>query len=370
MAKNYFSFVDWPLTIAMLLLCTIGLGVLYSAGYNPDTGSSSQMNRQAISIGIGFGGFLICMLFSPNFWKRYSYLLYFIGCGLLVLILVSGVVAGGARRWLDLGGFRMQPSEFMKVALILALARLFSRDKSPGSQGYNLYTMIPSLTLMLIPMGLIVVQPDLGTASSLGLIGGTMLLVAGVQKKTLISLALSGFVLAVPAWLFALKDYQKQRILTFMSPESDPLGSGYHAMQSKIAVGSGSISGKGFLEGTQTQLRFLPEQTTDFIFSVLAEEWGFIGTLFVILIYGFLVFRILTIASRSPDPFPAFVAVGVAAMLFWHIVINISMVLGVFPVVGLTLPLLSYGGSSVVSVMLALGLAAGISFRRFLFASR
>jgi len=367
-AKNIATSIDWPLTITMLMLCSVGLGLLYSAGYNPEAEQSFQMKRQAISMGIGFLGFVVCMAFNTSFWKRWSWFFYLLGVGLLIAILMGGVVAGGSRRWLDLGSFRMQPSEFMKIALILALARLFSREKA-SKDGYNLYSMIIPIVVMLVPMGLIFVEPDLGTASCLGLIGGSMLLVAGVKKKTLLSLFITAIVLAIPGWS-VLEDYQKQRILTFMSPESDPLGSGYHAMQSKIAVGSGSVFGKGFLEGTQTQLRFLPEQTTDFIFSVLAEEWGFAGSLSVVILYGFLVFRLLTIASRSPEPFSAFVAFGVAAMLFWHIVINICMVLGSFPVVGLTLPLLSYGGSSVVTVMAGLGIVAGISFRRFLFASR
>lgn len=194
-----------------------------------------------------------------------------------------------------------------------------------------------------------------------------MLLLAGLHKKTLLTLLSAGILLTIPFWLFGLKDYQRQRILTFMSPESDPLGSGYHAIQSKIAVGSGAFWGKGFMQGTQTQLRFLPEQTTDFIFSVLAEEWGFVGTFLVIFLYGFLIFRLLSISSRCQDTFSAFVAFGVAALIFWHVLVNIGMVVGVLPVVGLTLPLLSFGGSSVTSVMAALGLAAGFSFRRFLF---
>jgi len=357
---------DWPLTLTVLALCAVGLGALYSAGYSEKLGYSAQMKRQAMSMGVGFVCFLVCMLVRPELWKRNAYLVYLLGCGLLTAILFSGVVAGGARRWLEIGGFRMQPSEFMKVALIIALARLFSHSSSL-ERGYNILSLLKPCMLMGIPFVLIVVEPDLGTGLCHLLIGGTMLMLAGVKKRTVLTLGLLGMCLAVPAWFFGLKEYQKQRILTFMSPEDDPLGSGYHAIQSKIAVGSGSLTGKGFLQGTQTQLRFLPEQTTDFIFSVLAEEWGFVGSLIVVSLYGFLIFRLLTIAARCNEIFPAFVVIGVAAMIFWHVLVNVGMVVGVLPVVGLTLPLLSFGGSSVVAVLGALGLAAGISSRRFLF---
>ncbi len=358
--------IDWPLTLTVLALCTVGLGALYSAGFNEQLGYSAQMKRQAMSMGVGLLCFLICMLIKPEIWKRNAYLVYLLGCGLLTAILFSGVVAGGARRWLEIGGFRMQPSEFMKVALIVALARLFSSSTSL-EKGYQILSLIKPCLLMGVPFVLIVVEPDLGTGLCHLLIGGSMLMLAGVRKRTVLTLGLLGMCLAVPAWFFGLKDYQKQRILTFMSPEDDPLGSGYHAIQSKIAVGSGSLTGKGFLQGTQTQLRFLPEQTTDFIFSVLAEEWGFVGSAVVIFLYGFLILRLLTISARCSEIFPAFVVIGVAAMIFWHVIVNVGMVVGVLPVVGLTLPLLSFGGSSVVAVLGALGLAAGVSSRRFLF---
>ena len=366
--KSLNSRFDWPLGFVVALLCFIGLLSLYSAGYNIESGSSAAMQRQAISMGVGLFAFVVCMSFNPSFWNRYSYLIYLVGCGLLAAIFFTGVVAGGARRWLDLGGLRLQPSEFMKVAMILALARLFSKRVEPSS-GYSLTTLIIPGLFMALPVGLIVIEPDLGTALCHILIGGSMLLLAGVQRRTLFGLVIAGVCLSVPAWFFGLKDYQKQRILTFLSPEDDPLGSGYHAIQSKIAVGSGSLTGKGYLQGSQSQLSFLPEQTTDFIFSVFAEEWGFLGSLFVIFLYGFLILRLLTIASRCRESFPAFVVFGVAAMIFWHVVVNVGMVVGVMPVVGLTLPLLSYGGSSVIAVMGALGLAAGISLRRFSFSS-
>jgi rod shape determining protein RodA len=253
------------------------------------------------------------------------------------------------------------------MGVILALARLFSSEKVP-QDGYGFQELLIPAAVLLLPMAITIVQPDLGTAICQGLIGGVMILLAGVKGRTLLRLGSLGVVLAIPGWSF-LHDYQKKRILNFLSPEMDPLGSGYHAIQSMIAVGSGSEAGKGFLQGTQTQLRFLPEQTTDFLFSVLAEEWGFIGSALVIALYAFLVFRLIQIGSRAADRFSAFVCMGTAALVFWQVVINIGMVTGSLPVVGITLPLLSYGGSSVVTIMASLGLAAGTSARRFKFAS-
>lgn len=365
--KRFFSNVDWQLLVAMASLCVLGLGLQWSAGFSSQLGFSPPMQRQAISMGIGLLAFVFCMTVRTSFWHRLAFFFFILGCGLLLLILFKGVVAGGSRRWLDLGGVRMQPSEFMKVGVILALARVFGRENSPRD-GYTLPTLVLPSMVLLIPVVLILKEPDLGTSLCYLLIGGSMILLAGVKKQTALRLSIAAVALSIPAWIFLLKDYQRQRVLTFLSPEQDPLGSGYHAIQSKIAVGSGAVTGKGFLEGTQTQLRFLPEQTTDFIFSVLAEEWGFVGSLSALLLYGWLVFRILKIASRCNDTFSAFVCFGVAALIFWHTMINIGMVIGVVPVVGLTLTFLSYGGSSVVTLMAALGIVAGVSGRRFLFA--
>ena len=350
----------------MLLLCSIGLTIIYSAGFDPQSETSKAMIKQAGSMGVGLIIFIACVFINPIFWRRCAWAFYIIGCLLLLAVLMKGVVAGGARRWLDFGSFRMQPAEFMKLGLILLFARLFSSENAPR-EGYTIPTLILPTVLMLIPTALIIKEPDLGTALCHLLIGGSMLLMAGIRRGTLMRLGMVAVVLSVPAWGM-LKDYQRKRVLNFLSPEMDPLGSGYHAIQSKIAVGSGAVTGKGFLHGTQTQLRFLPEQTTDFIFSVLAEEWGFLGSIAVLALYGLLIFRLLTICSRCQDSFSAFVSFGVASMMFWHVTINIGMVIGVVPVVGVTLKLLSYGGSSVIAAMAALGIVAGFSIRRFIFA--
>lgn len=365
--KRFIGNIDWQLISIMLLLCFVGLGMQLSAGYDPELGMSPPMKRQAISMAAGLLAFIVCMLFRTTFWHRVSYPLFTVGCVMLFLILFNGVVAGGSRRWLDLGGVRLQPSEFMKLGVILALARVFSREGAPRN-GYTLSTMMFPAMVLAIPAVLILVEPDLGTSLCFILIGGSMMLLAGVRGSTAIRLVIAGVALCIPVWLFVMKDYQKQRVLTFLSPEQDPLGTGYHAIQSKIAVGSGAVTGKGFLEGTQTQLRFLPEQTTDFIFSVLAEEWGFVGSICTLALYGWLIFRLLKIAGRCSERYSAFVTFGVASLIFWHTIINIGMVIGVLPVVGLTLTFLSYGGSSVVTLMAALGIVAGISGRRFLFA--
>lgn len=357
---------DWPLTFCMIALCAVGLVVLASAGHDAQLDESRAMERQAAAMGVGLLAFFGASIASSNFWKRWAYFAFAGGCLLLFAIDAFGVAAGGARRWLDLGPVRMQPSEFMKIGIILTFARLFSSEKSP-EDGYTLKRLWLPAAILLVPVGLTLVQPDLGTALCQLLIGASMLLLVGVRSKTILTLALFGAVLAVPAWK-SLHDYQQKRILNFLSPEMDPLGSGYHAIQSKIAVGSGAMFGKGFLKGTQTQLRFLPEQTTDFLFSVLAEEWGFVGSAFAVSLYIFLVYRILRVCMRADDRFQTFVCFGVASMIFWHVMVNIGMVTGILPVVGITLPLLSYGGSSVVTQMTALGLVARVSSRRYLFA--
>lgn len=363
--RRFFSNFDWQLGMLMLLVIAGGMLTLYSAGFVVEGGTSPAMKRQMVSFGIGMTAFFGAALLSPNFWRRSALPIYGICCVMLLAILLGGVVAGGARRWLEIGGFRMQPAEFSKFGLILALSYLFSSDSAPRD-GYRFSNLFLPLALLGLPVLLILKEPDLGTALCHILIAGSMLLLMGVNRGTLMRLALIGAISIYPAW-HMLKDYQRQRVVSFISPEQDPLGSGYHAIQSKIAVGSGALMGKGFLKGTQSQLSFLPEQTTDFIFSVFAEEWGFLGSGLVLAIYFFLILRILHVAERSPDRFSAFVCFGVASLVFWQVFMNIGMVTGVLPVVGITLPLFSFGGSSMVTVMAGLGLVTGISFRRFLF---
>jgi len=350
----------------MLGLCWAGLVILYSAGYNPDTGESLAMYRQLYAMGIGLASFFICMYLSSSFWRQATVPVYLAGILLLGYILFEGVIAGGAQRWIEMHGFRMQPSEFMKIGIILAMAKILSSEKAP-KDGYGIFSLFVPLMVLLFPAVLTFVEPDLGTAVCHVLIGGSMILLAGVRRKALIWLFACAVGFGVTSWSYLLMDYQRARVATFLWPESDPMGRGYHALQSKIAVGSGMLTGKGFLKGTQTQLRFMPEQTTDFIFSVLAEEWGFIGSVVILLLYGMLLFRLLKISLRLSDLFAVYVTFGVAAMIFWHVLVNIGMVAGIVPVVGITLVMLSYGGSSIVTCMSLLGIVAGFSRRRFVF---
>lgn len=367
-ASQLANALDWQIVFWSVTLCLVGLALLYSAGHGTAADFPPQVKRQAISMGFGFSAFAFCAFLPPRVWHRWSYIIYSFCVLLLVLILVIGESAGGAQRWISFGSLRVQPSEFMKVGLILALARYFS-SKDSKFEAHGFLDLIVPLLIIAVPAGLTLVQPDLGTALCQVLIALLMLFVAGVKRGPIVAGIFVFLGAAYPLWS-SLKDYQKKRILSFLDPSLDPLGSGYHATQSKIAVGSGSITGKGFLEGTQTQLRFLPEQTTDFIFSVLAEEWGFIGTTIVLSLYGFLLFRLCGLALKAEDSFGRYLAVGAAGLIFWHTIINVGMVVGLMPVVGLTLPLISFGGSSVLSVLAALGLAAGASGRRMMFLSR
>jgi rod shape determining protein RodA len=270
----------------------------------------------------------------------------------------------GSRRWLALGPFSVQPSEMVKLAVIIVLAKYYARVST--TKGVNFRELATPFILTAIPFALIVRQPDLGTAMVVALIAGSITLYVKIERRTLACL-IAGSALAVPLVWLALKGYQKQRILTFLDPDRDPLGAGYHIIQSKIAIGSGMLTGKGFLKGTQNALDFLPEQHTDFIFSVLAEEWGLLGAMGVLVAFLLLTIWGLQIAQRSRDAFGTILAVGVTAMIAWQVFINIGMVMGLMPVVGVTLPFVSYGGSSILTMMVGMGLLLNVSMRRFLF---
>jgi rod shape determining protein RodA len=263
-----------------------------------------------------------------------------------------------------LGPVSIQPSELVKIAVIISLARYYS--KHANTKGFTLRELFTPLVLTIIPFILIVKQPDLGTAILVVLIAGSMTVFVKIERRSLLCI-ITGSTITVPMVWFLLKGYQKKRILTFLNPDRDPLGAGYHIIQSKIAIGSGMISGKGFLKGTQNALSFLPEQHTDFIFSVLAEEWGLVGSVVILILFLTLIIWGLNIAYRCREPFGTIMAVGVAAMIFWQVFINIGMAMGLMPIVGVTLPFISYGGSSIISIMICIGLLMSISMRRFLF---
>ncbi len=380
--RQIFREFDWILFGLAFFIPLCGLIVLYSAGYEPEGAdvklfsmtfnvTSPAMSRQIAFLGLGFLAMLVGMSLSPRALHRYAYALYAIGIVLLIGVFLFGYISKGAQRWLPIGSFRFQPSEVVKFTIIIVMARIISRAP-PGRGGYSMSELIFPLAVILLPFALVIEQPDLGTALAIAANGGLMLLFAGIRKRTLIIAGLAASLIFVPGSfspyqplvLKLLKPYQQRRVLALFDPESDIQGSGWHIHQSKIAVGSGQLTGKGFLQGTQTQLEFLPEHTTDFIFSVLAEEWGFIGSIFLLLLYLLLLYRILRIVARSRDTFMAFLAVGVASQLFFHVFINMGMVIGILPVVGIPLPLMSYGGTSVVSTMFAIGLVLGVSIRR------
>jgi rod shape determining protein RodA len=299
-----------------------------------------------------------------RFYSDFAYIVYSIALFLLIVVWGYGIITSGAQRWVKIGPLSFQPSEFVKISLILALAKFFHRP--PQRKGYSLKQLPFPFLLLFVPMVLILKQPDLGTAIILLLVFFSILIFVKIRWSSLLTIGVAGAAAVPLLWGF-LKEYQRKRIITFFNPDLDPLGTGYHLIQSKIAFGSGGILGKGFMKGTQSKLGFLPEQQTDFIFSALGEEWGLIGSLFVIGLYFVLILWGLRIAVQARDRFGAILAFGVVAMLFWHIFINIGMVLGMMPVVGIPLPLLSYGGSFMISALIGIGLLLNVSMRRYLF---
>lgn len=356
---------DWVLLFLLVLVAGISILNLYSATYPiRNIGGSQVFIKHVYWFLIGFAVFLLMTIFNYSVFERLAYPAYFFSIALLVLVLLVGKVTSGSQRWLSLGPISFQPSEVVKIALVMIFAKFFS-EKS-GHQEYRLRDLWQPFLLMGIPSALILKEPDLGTALLLIMICFSMILFVKVNWKSLLILSVAGLSVALLGW-FELKDYQQMRIITFLRPDMDPLGSGYHINQSKIAIGSGLFWGKGFLKGTQTRLHFLPEQHTDFAFSVLAEEWGFIGSALLLLLYLLLILRGLSIARNSKDKFGSILAMGILAIVFWQVVINVGMVTGLLPVVGIPLLLFSYGGSSLISTMAAMGLLMNISMRRFMF---
>ncbi|MBA3013061.1 MAG: rod shape-determining protein RodA [Proteobacteria bacterium] len=356
---------DWGFLIVILLICSAGLVILYSAvsaGYDGQ-GVHYLFKKQGMWMGAGFTIMMASLVIDFRELDKLNLLIYTICVGLLVAIYLFGQVGGGSRRWLVIGFVRMQPSELMKIALVISLASVYST--SACQEGLGFRNLIKPAILCLIPFGLIVNQPDLGTGLLLLLIAGSITVFVKVEKKVFFTLTALGLSIVPLVWFVGLKAYQKDRILTFLDPDRDPLGAGYHIIQSKIAIGSGMLTGKGFLKGTQNALSFLPEQHTDFILSVLAEEWGLAGCSLLLILYFILLFWGLNIAYSCRNMFGSILAFGITAMIFWQIFINVGMVMGLMPVVGVPLPLVSYGGSSVVTNMVGFGILLNISMRKF-----
>ncbi len=357
---------DWVLFALVLVLLGVGLGNLYSATIaGSDTPLPSELRRQLAALGAGAFLMILVILVDYRRLERLAVPIYAGTLLLLVVTLVFAQVTRGTRGWLEYGPLRFQPAELAKIGLVVALARWFHRH--PPTEIRRLRELWRPGLVAAGPVVLIVLQPDLGVAVLTLLVAVTYLPLLRIPLRAWLGVAAAGLVALAGLWQFALTDYQRERILDVADPGRDPLSSGYQAIQSRIAVGSGGLLGKGWTEGTQTQLRFLPTQHTDFAFSVLAEEWGFLGSALVLSLYLALLLWGLLVARQSKDSFGALLAVGVVGALFWPALINIAMVLGLAPVIGVPLPLISYGGSALIVTLIGVGLLLNVSMRRYLF---
>ncbi|MBF0168074.1 MAG: rod shape-determining protein RodA [Alphaproteobacteria bacterium] len=350
--------VSWSLVLLIIAIASVGFFMLYSAGGGD---MSPWANRQIVRFAAGVVMMLVVALIDVRFWMRQAYIIFGIALVLLIAVDLFGTIGMGAQRWINLGVIQIQPSEIMKIALVLALARYF-HGASHEDVGRPLF-LLPPLGMVFLPAALVVVQPDLGTAILLILGSGATFFLAGVRLwkfGLLIALGVG----AIPiGWQF-LREYQKNRILTFFNPEKDPLGAGYHITQSKIALGSGGVFGKGFMEGTQSHLNYLPEKHTDFIFTMFSEEFGMVGGLLLLALYAGLIAYGYAIALRSRSHFGRLVAMGIANIFFLYVFINIAMVMGLLPVVGVPLPLISYGGTAMLTLLFGFGLMIGVYVHR------
>lgn len=421
--RAFFASLDKELLLIVLAVAAVGTINLYSAAQSTRPGVHWL---QIAYVGVGFCMAFVFAAFDTKWFERMAYPVLLVVCGLLVLVLVAGTTIKGSQRWINLGLFNLQPSEPMKLAMVFAVARYLSklnvvsgltisdllRPLNPSRPlaalaliivkfddlaiegapfwtglmrgvvilfcvlwlllslwriyglGFPARAVVAPVDIMAGPAVLILVEPDLGTTLIVLAIAGAIVLFVGVRWQSLIVMAVGGIAGAIVAWFYVLKPYQQQRVKTFLNPEADALGAGYHANQSMIAIGSGGMQGKGYMEGTQTQLSFLPENQTDFVFSVLAEEWGLVGAVVLILLFTALLLKGIRIAAGAKDRFSVLCAVGVTALIFWQLLVNIGMVTGLLPVVGVTLPLVSYGGSSVFTVMMGIGVWLSIARKK------
>jgi len=356
--------LNWEFVLLIMLATSVGFAMLYSAANGSfDPWASRQMSRFAVGVAM----MLTVALIDIRFWLRASYPIYGACLALLAAVEIMGSIGMGAQRWLDLGFFQLQPSEVMKIAVVLALARYF--HGFDVDEAGRLRNLIIPVFIVLAPMALVLRQPDLGTAGVIAMVGAAMFWI-GVARLWQFGVVAAAAAAAVPVgWQF-LHAYQKQRIFTFLNPETDPLGSGYHILQSKIALGSGGLFGKGFLEGTQSHLNFLQEKQTDFIFTMLAEEFGLVGGVGLIALYALLVGYGFYIALRCRSQFARLLAMGITVNFFLYVFINIAMVMGVLPVVGVPLPLISYGGTAMLTVLIGFGLVMSCGLHRDIYINR
>lgn len=348
--------LDTPMLLALLVAVSGGLFILYSASGE----DLEQVTRQGTRLTISFVVMLAAAQIAPQTLRRWTPGVFGFGVLLLLAVLLIGEMGKGAQRWLDLGIVRFQPSEMMKIAVPMMVAWFLSDAALPPTR----WRLLISALLIGIPVVMVIKQPDLGTAVLIASAGFFALFLAGLRWRLLLGIAIVGAALAYPLWHYVLHDYQRDRVHTFLNPESDPLGTGYHIIQSKIAVGSGGMYGKGWLNGTQSQLDFLPERHTDFIFAVFSEEFGLIGALLLLAAYLFLVIRGLVIAVQAQDTYSRLLAGSLSLTFFVYVFVNTGMVIGLLPVVGLPLPLISYGGTSMVTVLAGFGILMSIQTHR------
>jgi rod shape determining protein RodA len=372
LGKGFRDQFDWPLFVTVCAIAVIGVSNLYSATSAPlatDRGLGNLYIQQIYWLVLGAGVAVIIAGIDYRHYERFAWFAYGAGIVLLVLVFLLAPEIRGSQRWIRIGTFSLQPSETMKMLLIVALAKHLHND--PKTEGRTLKDLVIPGLILAAPMLLILRQPDLGTALMCAFIFTSIMLLTNLARRSLVTLLSAFLVSAFPIWVFGLRDYQRERFLSYwdmMTGENpDILDDGRHTYQSKVAIGNGGWLGEGFLAGSQNQHNFIPDQHTDFPFPVWAEEQGFLGVVLLLGLYLFLVLWGLRIAYTAKDRFGAVVAVGVSAFFFWHTVINIGMVCGLLPVVGVTLPLFSYGGSSVLTSMMGVGLLMNVSIRRFSF---
>ncbi len=352
--------LDWPLLLALLILLGASLAILYSASGE----SLDSLTRQGTRIGLSLVVMMVLAQLPPGFYSRWAPPVFILGVIMLMLVLLVGDIGKGAQRWLELGSFRFQPSEIMKLVMPMTIAAYISRYPLPPS----LLHVFIALGLVLFPTLLIAKQPDLGTSLLVAASGFFVIFLAGMSWRLILAaiVAIAAFLPAL--WFFLMHDYQKRRVLTLINPESDPLGAGYHIIQSKIAIGSGGLWGKGWLQGTQSQLEFLPERHTDFIFAVLSEEFGLVGVCLLMLLYVFIIGRGLYISMQAQGAFPRLLGGALTLTFFVYVFVNIGMVSGLLPVVGVPLPLISYGGTSMVTLMAGFGILMSVHTHKRLLA--
>ncbi|WP_026477144.1 rod shape-determining protein RodA [Alkaliphilus transvaalensis] len=355
--------IDYKLILIVIAICLIGVIVVGSATATHALGRENFMKTQVISIILGIVTIAVIMFFDYSTFARFHIPIYVACNGLLLATLLFGTGAErwGANRWIRIGGFQFQPSDFVKIGIIVCVAKMIDDHKDSL---HKLSTLMKILAYAGLPMVLILRQPDLGTTMAFAFFIFGMLFVAGLNYKYIIITGIVGIISIPLAWIGVLKDYQKDRIMVFLNPELDPMGKGYQIIQSKLAVGSGMIFGKGLYQGSQTQFGFLPEKQTDFIFSVLAEEFGFIGVAILIILYMLMLKRCINIAKEAKDDFGSLLVMGYTFMLGFHIFANIAMTIGLMPVTGKPLPLVSYGGTFMLTNMMAIGVILNVNMRR------